>query len=79
MDVINLDIGRKRWKEKILKRHCKFEKTINGKKGCLYICPFHREITPSLYYNSTEDKFICYGCAMRGTGMKLAKKLSEVK
>ena len=43
----------------------------------LGICPFHKEETPSCYYNFSKDSFYCFGCGAAGHGDALIARLSR--
>jgi DNA primase len=47
--------------------------------GLLYkaLCPFHKEKTPSCFFNSDKDTFVCYGCGAHGDAIEFVKLIEH--
>lgn len=50
------------YQEDKIKEHSK--NIVNG--HYLLCCPFHKEITPSLSYEPSEKKYVCFSCGKQG-------------
>jgi hypothetical protein len=46
-------------------------------KSMMICCPWHKEITASLFYCPITKHFYCFTCEEEGSREKLVKKLSE--
>lgn len=47
--------------------------------GLLYkaLCPFHKEKTPSCFFNPDKDTFVCYGCGAHGDVIEFVKLIEH--
>jgi len=52
---------------------------LDIKKGNKCICPFHKDIDPSLSFNNAKGLFYCFGCHVGGDTIKFIGMMEDLR